>query len=115
MGIPAFIAAAFTASADATEHFCADGWNAKITGFRVFAQINALNQGSKQKIKWLEAEFQLLKDSIKANDKSKIGHQVYDMLFLLFEISTDYDLDLDSEWNIGREKKQKKYISSCPN
>ena len=81
---------------------------------RIFLEnINSLNQGSEQKIEWLDEEFQLLKNAIDTNDKSKIKHQIYDMLFLLFEISADYDFDLDSEWNIGREKKHKKYVSNC--
>ncbi|MEG1798321.1 MAG: hypothetical protein RR262_17730, partial [Clostridium sp.] len=63
------------------------------------------------KIKWLEEEFQLLKESVDANETNKIRHQIYDMLYLLFEISADYDFDLDSEWNLGKEKKLKKYMS----
>jgi len=71
------------------------------------------DQGTKQKIEWLEEEFQLLKDAVDANETDKIKHQIYDMLFLLFEISVDYEFDLDGEWNLGRDKKQKKYISKC--
>jgi uncharacterized protein YabN with tetrapyrrole methylase and pyrophosphatase domain len=86
--------------------------NSYIAEARSFLEkINALDQGVKPKIKWLDEEFQLLKEAIEANDSNKIRHQIYDMLFLLFEISTDYDFDLDSEWNLGKEKKQKKYIS----
>ena len=73
-------------------------------------RINASSEKLTQKMKFLEEEFGLLKDSIETNEVNKIKHQIYDMLFLLFEISADYDFDLDSEWNIGRERKQKKYI-----
>jgi hypothetical protein len=37
-------------------------------------------------------------------------HQVYDMLFLLFEIAAQRGFDLDAEWNRGRERKEKKYF-----
>lgn len=75
-------------------------------------KINAIDQGVEPKIKWLEEEFQQLKESVEANETNKIRHQIYDMLFLLFEVSADYDFDLDSEWNLGKEKKQKKYIAN---
>ena len=73
-------------------------------------KINALNEGPKKKVEWLEEEFQLLKQFIEKNQQDKIKHQIYDMMFLLFEISVDYEFNLDEEWNIGRENKQKKYI-----
>ena len=69
-------------------------------------KINAVNEGSAIKLNWLEEEFLLLKDA--AN--KEIRHQIYDMLFLLFELSADYDFDLDREWNLGRQRKQEKYL-----
>jgi len=74
-------------------------------------KANFSDQGTASKLKWLEDEFQLLKDSVGANKADRIRHQIYDMLFLLFEISIDYDFDLESEWSIGRAKKRKKYLS----
>ena len=74
-------------------------------------KMNALNGGTEQKIKWLEDEFQLLKDAVKLDETDKIRHQIYDMLFLLFEISADYNFDLDDEWSIGRERKRQKYLN----
>ena len=82
----------------------------KIEARDFLEKMNALNQGTEKKVKWLEEEFQLLKDSIELNDESKIRHQIYDMLFLLFEISADYDFDLDDEWDIGRVRKKQKYF-----
>ena len=38
----------------------------------------------------------ILKASI--NEPSKLSHQVYDMLFLLFEIAFEFNIDIDSEW-----------------
>lgn len=83
----------------------------KIEARNFLKKINAIDQGVNLKIEWLEEEFQLLKESVNANETNKVRHQIYDMLFLLFEISSDYDFDLDSEWNLGKEKKQRKYIS----
>lgn len=77
---------------------------------RVFLEkINALNEDTEQKVKWLEEEFLLLKNAVIKNEQENIKHQIYDMLFLLFEISADFDFDLDEEWNKGREKKALKY------
>ena len=73
--------------------------------------INALNEKPQQKIKFLEDEFRLLKDFIETNEVDRIRHQIYDMMFLLFEISSDYDFDLDNEWKVGKEKKLKKYAT----
>lgn len=55
----------------------------------------------------LEAEFKLLKTS--ADDADAFRHQVYDMLFLLFEMASKFGMDLDMEWNKGRKRKEEKY------
>jgi NTP pyrophosphatase (non-canonical NTP hydrolase) len=73
-------------------------------------KINSLNENTELKLNWLEEELLLLKDAVDKDDKDKVRHQIYDMLFILFEITVDYDLDLDSEWNIGRNRKQEKYL-----
>ncbi|MEG0774596.1 hypothetical protein [Clostridium sp.] len=86
-----------------------NSYKAEVRNF--LEKINPIDQGVNPKIKWLEEEFQLLKESVDANETNKIRHQIYDMLYLLFEISADYDFDLDSEWNLGKEKKLKKYMS----
>jgi len=75
-------------------------------------KIGALNEGVKSKINWLDDEFKLLKDAVNDNAQNRLKHQIYDMLFLLFEISADYNFDLDKEWDIGKEHKQKKYIDN---
>ncbi|AET68670.1 hypothetical protein Desor_3162 [Desulfosporosinus orientis DSM 765] len=63
------------------------------------------------KINMLEEEFNILKEVMDNPDKLK--HQIYDMLFILFEIASDHQFDLDSEWNEGRKRKEAKYISTC--
>ena len=73
-------------------------------------KIGADNEGTGKKVKWLEDEFNILKASI--NEPSKLNHQVYDMLFLLFEIAFESNMDIDTEWNNGRVRKQEKYIKN---
>jgi hypothetical protein len=55
----------------------------------------------------LDEEIILLKESLDNNDK--LSHQVYDAIFLLFEIAATKGLDLDSEWLKGRKRKRIKY------
>lgn len=74
-------------------------------------KIGAKNDGSDTKVNMLEEEFNILKEVIDNPDKLK--HQIYDMLFILFEIASDYKFDLDNEWNKGRKRKEEKYISKC--
>lgn len=73
-------------------------------------KIGSDNLGIEEKVKWLEEEFNILKTSI--NEPSKLNHQVYDMLFLLFEIAFESNMDIETEWNNGRIRKQKKYIEN---
>ena len=56
----------------------------------------------------LDEEGALLKNSI--HKKEKLYHQIYDVLFLLFELAGQYDCDLELEWEKGRKKKQEKYL-----
>lgn len=62
------------------------------------------------KIAMLEKELNILKSSI--NKPNKFNHQIYDMLFLLFEIASETNFDIDTEWNFGRARKQEKYINT---
>lgn len=72
--------------------------------------IGALGEGPEPKIAWLEEEFRLLKRAVCTNEPDQIRHQIYDMLFLLFELSADEGFDLDGEWALGRRRKEKKYL-----
>ena len=60
-------------------------------------------------ISMLEEELSLLKSVI--NDKSRFGHQIYDMLFILFMLASEHEIDLDEQWKNGWIKKQK-YLKS---
>jgi uncharacterized protein YabN with tetrapyrrole methylase and pyrophosphatase domain len=56
----------------------------------------------------LDEEIALLKESL--DNRERLSHQLYDVLFLLFEIAAVYNLDMDAEWARGREKKRAKYL-----
>ena len=71
-------------------------------------KIGVKNNNIEEKVKMLEEELNILKMSI--NEPNKLNHQIYDMLFLLFEIASETSFDIDAEWSKGRIKKQKKYI-----
>lgn len=60
------------------------------------------------KLNLLEKEMELLKASLQ--DPDKFAHQVYDMLFILFELAAQQGIDLDRQWKIGRKRKTMKYI-----
>lgn len=69
-----------------------------------------LNGNNQQKVHWMEEEFELLKQAIGDNNKERIEHQIYDILYLVFEMAADNDVDLEKQWLIGKKKKQEKYI-----
>jgi hypothetical protein len=56
----------------------------------------------------LDKEIALLRESL--DDRKRLSHQLYDTLFLLFEIAAMYNLDMESELTQGRKKKQAKYL-----
>ncbi len=55
----------------------------------------------------LTEELELLQEAV--DDKTRFRHQVYDVLFILFEIAADYEMDLDAEWVQGMKRKAQKY------
>lgn len=56
----------------------------------------------------LDEEMALLRASV--GDDPRLRHQVYDVLFLLFELAARLELDLDAEWDAGRRRKRDKYL-----
>jgi NTP pyrophosphatase (non-canonical NTP hydrolase) len=67
-------------------------------------------KGNKDKIlTWLNEETVLLQKAADDGDWPKLRHQIYDVMFLLFELASRFDLDLDAEWETGRQRKQAKY------
>ena len=75
---------------------------------RFLDDIHASDEPIEKKIMMLQQELDLLKTG--THDVKVISHQVYDLLFLLFEIASQYDIDLDSEWLAGQSRKTKKYL-----
>lgn len=70
-------------------------------------RIGAKNEGIDKKIELFEEEFDELKTHI--SNRVIATHKIYDLLFILFEIASEYDSDLDLEWEKGRERKSRKY------
>jgi hypothetical protein len=70
-------------------------------------QISATQGPASRVVGMLDEEVTLLKESL--NDRERLSHQLYDVLFLLFEIAAMYNLDMDSEWIQDRERKRAKY------
>jgi hypothetical protein len=68
------------------------------------------NIDNQQIITWLEDEFELLKAAVKASERDQMEHQIYDMLYLLFEFAAENEFDLDQQWQSGKRKKQDKYL-----
>lgn len=71
--------------------------------------MNSYNGNNQQKLNWLNEEFELLKEVVNKCDEENIKHQLYDILYLIFEMAADNDFDLDKEWEKGRKRKAEKY------
>jgi hypothetical protein len=72
-------------------------------------KLGVQNETLDIKISMLEEELNLLKKA--GNNQDLLKHQIYDMLFILFEIASDYNFDLEEEWMKGRIRKDEKYIT----
>ncbi|MFH1513145.1 MAG: hypothetical protein ABIG45_07295 [Bacillota bacterium] len=72
--------------------------------------IHALDEPLETKISMLQQELDILRNT-QPEDGQAIGHQVYDLLFLLMEIASQRSVDLDAEWASGWARKAKKYLS----
>ena len=72
--------------------------------------IEADDEDLSRILRWLDNELVGLKDAAKQGDSGRLSHQIYDLLFLLFELAARFDVDLDAEWNAGRERKREKYL-----
>ncbi|MBN1342849.1 MAG: hypothetical protein JXQ73_09235 [Phycisphaerae bacterium] len=56
-------------------------------------------------VRMLDEEHATLDASL--GDPDRLSHQIYDVLFLLFELAAKENLDLDAQWARGRDKKRK--------
>ena len=77
---------------------------------RFIAAIGAGGQPVSKILAWLDEETAALKDAAAKGDLPVLRHQIYDVLFLLFELAARFDLDLDAEWSAGRQRKKAKYL-----
>lgn len=77
---------------------------------RFLEAIHAADEPVEQMIAMLEHEMDILKEKESVKDDAAVKHQVYDLLFLLFEIAARRGCDLDAEWAAGKRRKQEKYL-----
>ena len=75
---------------------------------RFLEAIHASDEPVEKKIDMLQHELDTLKADFR--EEGTLCHQVYDLLFLLFEIASQYGIDLDTEWLAGQSRKEKKYL-----
>lgn len=76
---------------------------------RFMRRTDDFQKDGQQKLDWLREEFDLLRAAVNRGDGEKTVHEIYDMLFLLFELAADSHADLDAEWKKGRRRKAEKY------
>lgn len=82
----------------------------EVRGF--LRKIKSDNESNQQKIEWLKEEFAQMQYAIESSNMPKVQHQLYDMIYILFEIAAANDLDLDSEWQAGAKRKAEKYLKA---
>ena len=89
-------------------------WILRLNDYRTeagdfLARIGAKAEPTSTMLEMLEEELQLLRNSMDNPDEFR--HQLYDILFILFSIAAKHAMDLDMEWEKGRQKKNEKYAS----
>ena len=81
---------------------------------RFTASLGASALSEAELVRELDHEMKRLRACIR-RDRASLQHAVCDVLFLLFSIAAERELDLDSEWQQGREGKQQKYLRDAAN
>lgn len=82
---------------------------------RFLRQIGDFQKHADQKLDWLREEYDLLCTAVNLGDREKTAHEIYDMMYLLFELAADNRADLDAQWEQGRKRKQEKYPEAVRN
>ncbi|MGE5653829.1 MAG: GNAT family N-acetyltransferase [Bacillota bacterium] len=72
-------------------------------------RIGAFDDDLSVVVAFLDEELTILKHSLDQDDR--LCHQVYDLLFLLFELAAKKGFDIDREWLNGAARKAAKYPS----
>lgn len=77
-----------------------------------FRQLGASKQEAATIVKYLKEDFAQLMDFFNGRiiDTVEMGRKTYDVIFLLMELASRFDTDLNEEWNLGRQRKKKKYL-----
>ena len=71
--------------------------------------IGEANEPIDKTLEMLKEEMNELMNS--KENPAQFRHQVYDMLFLLFESASKSGMDIDMEWEKGRQNKKRKYLN----
>ncbi len=76
-------------------------------------QLDASKQEVTTLLKYMKEDFTQLMDFFDGRviDTVEMGHKTYDMIFLLMELASRFDTDLNEEWKLGRQRKKKKYLA----
>ncbi|MBW2623450.1 MAG: hypothetical protein JRD68_11145 [Deltaproteobacteria bacterium] len=80
-------------------------------------QLGATDQDVATIVDLLKGDFAILMDYFNGRiiDTDKMGHKTYDVIFLLMQLASRFDTDLDHEWIMGRQRKKKKYLEETIN
>lgn len=70
------------------------------------------NWNISRKTSELKKEYEKLLSNI--NNRDVVSHHIYDILFILFEIACELDIDIENEWQKGTLRKQQKYLQHNP-
>ena len=68
-------------------------------------------KGDEKKIlRWLTECTAQLPARLQEADPQERGHAIYDAMFLLMELAARFDVNLDEQWDQGRQRKREKYL-----
>lgn len=75
-------------------------------------QLGASKQEVTTLVKHMKEDFAQLMDFFNGRifDTVEMGHKTYDVIFLLMDLASRFDTDLNEEWKLGRQRKKKKYL-----
>ena len=78
---------------------------------KAFLQLIGSSEQGAQIAGMFQEEIEVLKRALATGDESSTKHEIYDLLFLLMEMAVVLNVDLDEEWERGRERKNVKYVA----
>lgn len=70
-----------------------------------------VNDPDSKYVSMLKEELELLVEASEHNNEEKLQHQLYDLLFIIFEMAAAHNTDLNLQWENGRKRKEEKYLN----